>query len=127
MAGTEVAGGGKAVLAAQIAVVGDVEAQGLDGGVLLHEHSGLRVDVGIVREEKPLLLQLVEILPGAVERLAVVLGQLGGHLVRAVLCHGAVQQGQQVVSGLVQHMNGTAVHIHRDIRIQTVKSMYHNN
>ena len=127
VAGTEVAGGGKAVLATQVAVVGDVEAQGLDGGILLHEHSGLRVDVGIVREEKPLLLQLVEIVPGAVERLAVVLGQLGSHLVGAVLCHGAVQQGQQVVSGLVQHMHGTAVHIHRDIRIQTVKSMYHNN
>ena len=48
VAGAEVACGGKAVFAAQIAVVGHMQAQGLDGRVLLHQRSRRRIDVVIV-------------------------------------------------------------------------------
>ena len=36
VAGAEIAGGGKAILTPQVAVVGDMEAQGFHQGLLLH-------------------------------------------------------------------------------------------
>ena len=61
-----------------------------------------------------------------------VLGQLGGQVRRAVLGQPAgvgslpVQRLQQVIGGLIQHVDSTAVYIHGDGYAEGSKSMYHS-
>ncbi len=125
VAGAEIAGGGKAILTPQVAVVGDMEAQGLDQGLLLHGGSLLPVNVVVLLKKQPLGRQTAQLLPGLLQGGWVVLGQPGAKLRRAVLSHGGLHLLQKVVGELVQHVDGAAVDIHGDIHAKALKGMYH--
>ena len=125
VAGAKIARGGEAVLAPQVAVVGHVEAQGLDKGGLLHGSGLLPVDVVVLLKEEPLGGQAAQLLPRLLQRGGIVLGQRGLDLLRAVLSHGGRHLLQQVVGHLVQHMHRAAVDIHREIDPKGLKGMYH--
>ena len=72
--GTEVASGRKTILAAQVAVVGDVEAKGLDGGGLLQGGGRRGVHIVVLHKEQPVPGQLPQVLPSLIHRLCAVFG-----------------------------------------------------
>ena len=118
------AGGGEAVLTAQVAVMGYVQTERLDGGVLHHRPLG--VDVVLLLEQQLLLRQLLQLLPALLQLCSGVLGQFFNHVLRTVLRHGGRDTVEQIVAQFVQHMDGAAVHVHGDAAAQSFKCMDHS-
>lgn len=113
----EIPGGGKAITAAQIAVVGHVQAEGL------HHGSGPRRNLGEIRaEKKPLINQFQN---------------LAAHLLVAGM---PLQKGRQVFPGcdpgaslnklnqlqgqLIQNMHRCGVAVHREMQTALAVNMY---
>ena len=127
VAGAEVAGGGEAIAAAQVAVVGHVETQGLHHRLAGQLHGLLRVDILVVGEQQALVLKAPQLLPGLLQLLGGILGQLLGQRLRHLRGHGPLlpHGGQQPIAHFVQHMDRAAVHVGGQILAQCSKGMYH--
>ena len=124
-AGAKIAGGGEAIAAAQVAVMGDVEAECLDHSLAGQLHSLLHVHIIVISKEQALLLKLPQLLPGLLQLAPVILAQLLRQLLRQLLPQRALRRGQQIIAQLVQHVHRAAVHIGRQILAQRRKGMYH--
>ena len=125
-ASAEVAGGGKAVLTPQVAVVGHVQAQSLHHRLPRQRHGLVRINVVVAGEQQALLLQAAQLLPQLVQLLGIILRQLILQLLGTLLPHGPLYLGEQVVAHTVQHMDRAAVYIRRQVLAQGGKGMYHD-
>ena len=128
VAGAEVAGAGEAVPAAQVAVVGHVEAQGLHHRLTGQLHGGLRVQIVVAGEQQTLVLESPQLLPGLLQLRRVILGQRLQNFLGAVLSQLLLplHPGEQVVAHLVQHVDRAAVYVRRQVLAQGGKGMYHS-
>ena len=120
-AGAEIAGGSKAVFAAEIAVVGYVQAQRLDGRVPDDRHGG--IDIVRVGEQFAAGNELLQLPIAFFQRRAAVLRQFFADCVQGCgfVLHGLYHR----IGGVVQDMDGAAVDIHCDVLSQQRKGMYH--
>ncbi len=104
LAHAKIAGGGKAVLAAQVAVVGGMEAQCLDHAGLIQ----LYVCIIIRGIQGAQLFQLTHLADDLLQLICIVLFlQLCHDLLRGVI----VPQVQHIVSHIIQRMHGAAAYI----------------
>ena len=112
----------KAVAAGQIAVMGDVQAQGLDYSRTLLEINDF-ILICIFRKEDALTGQLLHIFQHLAD---VALGpavlQFRDNLIRLT---GLVYQADNLVSQLVHHMDSPAVHVQDDVISIIIVTMYH--
>ena len=111
----------EAVAAGQVAVMGDVEAEGLD-----HGGTFLKVDdpvlIGILREKRPLVLQglhVLQHLPDLSFRPSA--AQPGDDLLRLML----LIEADDLVCQLIHHMDRSAVHIQDNIVTVVIIAMNH--
>ena len=104
-----------------------MEAEGLDHSLLGQFHGGLRVQVVVAGKQEAGLLKAPQLLPGLIHLLVGVLGQLLTDPAGAGLPHGLLpfQQGEQIITHPVQHMDRTAVHVRHQVLSQGGKGMDH--
>ena len=122
-AGAEVAGGCEAVLASQVAVMCDVQAQCLDRcadrNVLGH------VNVIVVREQLAVLLEIVQLCVCLAYSRCVVLRQRLHNGVRAGFGHLLIDQAGYRVGYVVEQVHGTAIDVQQEIQAFLGKTMDH--
>ena len=118
---TEVARGSKAIFAAQVAIVGHMQAKGLDRCVLDHGQRG--IDIVSLGKQFAALHQFLQFFIAFRNLPAAVLRQLGRHILHRgiLICHLL----QHIVCDPIQHVHRTAVHIHGNVLSKQRKRMYH--
>ena len=116
----EGAGGGEAVAAAQVAVVRDQQAHGLDdAGVRVR---GRLVQVLVVGKEGAALLKGADLADPLADLL---LREAAGQRAHDLLRRALLPAGDDLVSQLVEHVDRAGVHVQGQIAPIHAKGMYH--
>ena len=120
---TKVAGGCKAVLAAQVAVVRYMQAQSLDR--CIHRNVAAYVDVVILREQLTGLFQLVQLVICLADLVRGVVRQGVDDALRTGITHVFIQQSGHCIADIIEQMYRARVDIEHEIQPFFLITMNH--
>ena len=114
----------EAVLAAEVAVVGNVQAHGLYRGL---DHCVAVLFVVVLGEERAVLVELVKLGVALAHFVFGVLRKLCGEVSGHFLGHGGVNEVEHVVRAVVGEVDSAAVDVEHYVVAELFELVYHRN